>query len=123
MTPFVMRINHDDYNFMMKCLNWNVTYDDNAEGYMFNGAPKPEGDSPPADPFYMKIAMDNIAMCVTENGFPLSVLLLHRMNFTLTLNEAGMSMNLTMKNLFGTYITRVNDDVSIEKGMFNAFGH
>lgn len=41
MTPFVMRINHDDYNFMMKCLNWNVTYDDNADGYMFDGPQKP----------------------------------------------------------------------------------
>lgn len=37
LSPFLMRINHDDYNFMMKCLNYNVTYDDNAEGYLFDG--------------------------------------------------------------------------------------
>lgn len=40
LTPFLMRINHDDYNFMMKCLNYNVTFDDNAEGYLFDGALK-----------------------------------------------------------------------------------
>lgn len=30
LSPFLMCINHDDYNFMMKCLYWNITYDDNA---------------------------------------------------------------------------------------------
>ena len=38
MSDFFMRINHEDYNFMMKCLNWNVTYDDNAELYLFDVA-------------------------------------------------------------------------------------
>lgn len=33
LTPFLMCINHDDYNFIMKCLYWNIIYDDNAEGY------------------------------------------------------------------------------------------
>jgi hypothetical protein len=31
-----MCINHDDYNFIMKCLFWNIIYDDNAEGYFLN---------------------------------------------------------------------------------------
>jgi hypothetical protein len=38
LTPFLMRINHDDFNFMMKCLFWNISYDDNAESYFFDGA-------------------------------------------------------------------------------------
>jgi hypothetical protein len=37
LTPFLMRINHDDFNFMMKCLFWNISYNDNAEGYFFDG--------------------------------------------------------------------------------------
>ena len=112
MTPFVMRINHDDYNFMMKCLYWNVTYDDNADGYMFNGAPKPTENAPPADPFYMKIVMEKIALCVTEEGFPLSVLLLNKMDFGFSMDERGMDMSLIMKNIFGTYISRINDEES-----------
>lgn len=28
MTPFFMRLNHDDYNFIMKCLSWAITHDD-----------------------------------------------------------------------------------------------
>jgi hypothetical protein len=36
LTPFLMRINHEDYNFIMKCLFWNITYDDNADGYLFD---------------------------------------------------------------------------------------
>lgn len=36
-SPFLMRINHEDYNFMMKCLFWNISYDDNAEGYFYDG--------------------------------------------------------------------------------------
>jgi hypothetical protein len=36
MSDFFMRINHEDYNFMMKCLYWNITYDDNAEIYLFD---------------------------------------------------------------------------------------
>lgn len=121
MTPFVMRINHDDYNFMMKCLNWNVTFDDNAEGYMFNGAPKQE-EAAPADPFYMSIDMAQIALCVTEEGIPITVLLLNKMKFDMLLNEAGMEMGLQIKHMFGTSITKVTEEESVEKGMFNAFG-
>lgn len=41
MSPFVISLNHDDYNFIMKCLYWNITYDDNAESYFFqNLAPR-----------------------------------------------------------------------------------
>lgn len=40
MAPFLMKMNHDDYNFIMKCLFWCISYDDNAEGYMFDGAPQ-----------------------------------------------------------------------------------
>jgi hypothetical protein len=35
-SPFLIRLNHDDYSFIMKCLNWNITYDDNADGYIFD---------------------------------------------------------------------------------------
>lgn len=37
MSPFLMRLSHDDFNFIMKCLFWNITYDDNAEGYLYEG--------------------------------------------------------------------------------------
>lgn len=36
MTPFIMRINHDDYNFIMKCVNWCVTFDDRADFYLYD---------------------------------------------------------------------------------------
>ena len=36
MTPFIMRINHDDYNFIMKCVNWCVTFDDRADHYLYD---------------------------------------------------------------------------------------
>lgn len=35
LTPFLMCINHNNYNFIMKCLFWNITFDDNAESYFF----------------------------------------------------------------------------------------
>ncbi len=31
MTPFFMRMNHDDYNFIMKCLNWSISHNDGVE--------------------------------------------------------------------------------------------
>ena len=36
MTPFFMRLNHDDYSFIMKCLNWGITHDDGLETQLFN---------------------------------------------------------------------------------------
>ena len=36
MAPFLIKINHDNYNFMMKCLFWCIAYDDNAESYLFD---------------------------------------------------------------------------------------
>ena len=86
MSPFLMKINHDDYNFMMKCLFWNISYDDNAEGYMFNGPPSVESNNsepPPSDPFYLTVSMDKISLCVTEDDFPISVLVLNKMVYNL----------------------------------------
>lgn len=36
MTPFFMTINHDDYNFIMKCLNWAITYNDGLDDILFD---------------------------------------------------------------------------------------
>lgn len=36
MSSFFMRINHDDYNFIMKCLNWAVTHNDGLENELFD---------------------------------------------------------------------------------------
>lgn len=48
--------------------------------------------------------MDKIALCVTENDFPISVLNLNAMKYKLIMNERGMIMDMAMKNLFGTNI-------------------
>ena len=36
LSPFVFKINHDDYNFIMKCLNWSITHDDGLDGLLFD---------------------------------------------------------------------------------------
>lgn len=36
LTSFFMRINHNDYNFIMKCLNWSITHNDGADRLMFD---------------------------------------------------------------------------------------
>ena len=92
MSPFLMKINHDDYNFLMKCLFWNISFDDNAEGYMFDGPPNIDKDSstpPPSDPFYLTINMSKISLCVTEDDFPISVLVLNKMKFNFEMNEGS----------------------------------
>lgn len=53
---------------------------------------------------YFILIMDKIALCVTENDFPISVLNLNAMKYKLIMNERGMIMDMAMKNLFGTNI-------------------
>lgn len=36
LSPFFMRINRDDFNFIMKCLNWNITHNDGADDILFD---------------------------------------------------------------------------------------
>lgn len=36
MTAFFMRLNHDDYSFIMKCLNWGVTHNDGLDSELFD---------------------------------------------------------------------------------------
>ena len=69
MSPFLMKINHDHYNFLMKCLFWNISYDDNAEYYLFSvpELTQPNSSAQPVDPFYLTVNMDKISLCVTEN--------------------------------------------------------
>lgn len=58
---------------------------------------------------YFNLIMDKIALCVTENNLPISVLNLNAMAYKLIINEKGMIMDLTMKNLFGTNIHQTKD--------------
>ena len=69
LSPFLMRLNHDDYNFIMKCLFWNITYDDNADGYLFDPVIKKDKQnnetSNNSEPIYCNVFMDRIILCVT----------------------------------------------------------
>lgn len=109
LTPFLMRINHDDYNFIMKCLFWNITYDDNADGYLFDPViRKDKQNRETADtsqPMYCNVQMDRIILCITEREVPLTVLFLDGLDLALTLSNGGMNMIFQMKNLFGTHLS------------------
>lgn len=62
-------------------------------------------------------------MCVTENGLPLAVLLLGGLAVDMTMNASLMSIDFKMSTLYGTNIKKSDEeDVSIERGMFNSFG-
>lgn len=67
MAPFLMKINHDNYNFMMKCLFWCIAYDDNAEPYLFDPIVQQTDEKGEVitDPIYFNLLLDKIAMCVT----------------------------------------------------------
>lgn len=60
MTQFFMRINHDDYNFIMKCLNWSISHNDGVEEELYDivenqSSQEKEKESSPEskDPFYL----------------------------------------------------------------------
>ena len=59
--------------------------------------------------------MDKISLCVTEDDFPISVLVLNKMQFNFQMNENGMEMDLSMKNLYGTSLAKVkgNEERSV----------
>lgn len=59
----------------MKCLFWNVTFDDNAEGYLFDGVEKQVQQKssqnkdltpaqPDSEPMYITVTMDRIILTV-----------------------------------------------------------
>lgn len=36
LTPFYMRLNQNDYNFIMKCLNWGITHNDGLDNILYD---------------------------------------------------------------------------------------
>ena len=36
MTPFFIRLNHHDYNFIMRCLNCAITHNDGLDSVLFD---------------------------------------------------------------------------------------
>lgn len=80
MTPFFMNINHHDYSFIMKCLNWAISYNDGLDTVLFD--PPPNAPSPPTDPqqkqqkdpFYMTLSMECISLFVTQEDIPIAFL-------------------------------------------------
>lgn len=74
----------------MKCLYWNIIYDDNAEGYFSRlGNVRQQTiatHAPVSEPINFGLSMSKIILCVTENNFPISVLLLNQMRYDLTLD-------------------------------------
>ena len=60
MTQFFMRMNHDDYNFIMKCLNWSISHNDGVEEELYdiveNQSSQEKGSTPQSkDPFYLNV--------------------------------------------------------------------
>lgn len=73
----------------MKCLYWNIIYDDNAEGYFsrqLNVRQTTISQTPVNEPINFGLTMSKIILCVTEDNFPISVLLLNQMRYDLTLD-------------------------------------
>lgn len=102
-----MKISHADYNFIMKCLFWNITYDDNAEGYLFDPALKAinkETQAEHTEPMYCNVLMDRIVLAVCERDVPVSVLFLGGLGLNLSLSQDGMRLVFQMKNLFGIHV-------------------
>ena len=103
-----MRLSRTDYNFIMKCLFWNITYDDNAEGYLFDPVLKAinkETQAEHTEPMYCNVLIDRIILSVSESNVPVSVLFLGGLSLNLSLSNEGMRLVFDMKNLFGTYIS------------------
>lgn len=40
MTPFSMCLNHHDYGFIMKCLNWAISHNDGLDNDLFDPPPQ-----------------------------------------------------------------------------------
>lgn len=128
MTPFFMRLNHDDYNFIMKCLNWAITHDDGLEGQLFdipiNATQQNKEAVQVKDPFYLVVNMDCISLFVTQNDIPIAFLLMDQLAFAFVSSEIGMQMDLTMKNLYGTSIEYNSEAKTLtERGVFNSLGY
>lgn len=61
LSAFFIRLNHEEYNFVMKCVAWNVSYDDRAELILYD-VPVKVGK----DPIYFKLTLERVSMFVTE---------------------------------------------------------
>jgi len=87
MTPFFMRINHDDFNFMMKCLNWNITHNDGADDILFDIPKEIEAADQPKtqnkDNFYLMVKMECISLFLTHKDVPIVFLLLDNMTYVM----------------------------------------
>lgn len=72
----------------MKCLFWNIIYDDNAEGYFSRQVIRQTtiSHTPVSEPINFGLSMSKIILCVTEDNFPISILLLNQMRYDLTLD-------------------------------------
>jgi DNA-directed RNA polymerase subunit L len=86
MTPFVMRINQQDYSFLMKCLNWAITHDDGVETVLYDIPNKQtqlkEDDQPPQkDPFYLKLTIDCLSLFLMKKGVPIAFLILDDLKY------------------------------------------
>ena len=82
MSNFFMRINHEDYNFMMKCLYWNITYDDNAEIYLFDAPEQsPEEKNREIPPLYFNLRIESVSLFIIEDKLPLAFLLLNSLDY------------------------------------------
>jgi hypothetical protein len=109
MTPFFMRINHDDYSFLMKCLNWAITYNDGLDNELFdlpnNPIPEENKEAVQAkDPFYLTLKMECISLFITQEKIPIAFL--EQTNLAVTFSMVGETMQLlmTMDQLYGTSI-------------------
>lgn len=92
-----MRMNHDDYNFIMKCLNWSISHNDGVEEELYDivenqSSQEKEKESSPQskDPFYLIVEMECISLFVTQKNAPIAFLVLDGMTYNLKLIDDRM---------------------------------
>jgi hypothetical protein len=71
----------------MKCLNWNIIYDDHADHYLFNTVQSKQENKTAKtiseNYLYLNVNMDCISLFVTENTMPVAFLLLDKMKLNM----------------------------------------
>jgi hypothetical protein len=106
-TPLLIYLNHDDYSMIMKCIFWNIIYDDNADDYFCD-----LGDAislseiliAENDPIHLTLSIPKAMLCVMEDNLPLCVLR-GSMGLEGTMDGSGFSSKFKLKDLFGTAIS------------------
>ena len=124
MSPMILMLQHEDYLMVMRCLNFNIGYDDGQDKmFLSDYEAVVASQGKPGSPMDINLVFENFTLlaCEKKTGLPFAMINLHSFRVNISRDEnKNQDIQVFAKELNGSYFENEDNVTLIERKMLGA---